>query len=114
MNDTPNPKEVIIYHTDGRDREPFTEWLNGLKDPMGRRCILKRISKLKQSIYGDHKPLGDGISELRIFSGPGYRVYLGEHRNKIVILLGGDKDYQQREIQQAREYWKDYKSRERI
>lgn len=113
MSDVVVPREVIIY-VDGNDKEPFTKWLNGLRDAKGRRCILRRMQKLKQGIYGDHKLLGQGLSELRIFFGPGYRIYLGEHKNKIVVLLGGDKDSQQDDIQRARDYWKEYKSREKL
>ena len=114
MTDAAIPREVIIYHVGDNSREPFTEWLTSLRDPIGRRSILRSMQKLKQGIYGDHKRLGEGVSELRIFQGPGYRVYLGEHANKIVILLGGDKDSQQRDIQQAKAYWKEYKNREKL
>ena len=75
---------------------------------------MRRLHELKQGIYRDHKPLGDGVIELRIFFGPGYRVYLGEHGNKVVILLGGDKDSQQNDIQRAKDYWKEYKNREKL
>jgi len=72
------------------------------------------MQKLKQGIYGDYKLLGEGVSELRIFFGPGYRVYLGEYKHKIVILLGGDKDSQKNDIQRAKDYWKEYKNREKL
>ena len=114
MTDTATPREVIFYRVDGNDREPFTNWLNDLRDSKGRRCILRCMHRLKQGIYGDHKSLGEGLSELRIFFGPGYRVYLGEHGNKVVILLGGDKDSQQNDIQRAKDYWKEYRKHERL
>ena len=114
LTDTSIPREVIVYRVDDSDREPFTKWLNGLRDSKGRRCILRCMHRLKQGIYGDHKSLGEGVSELRIFFGPGYRVYLGEHENKIVVLLGGDKDSQKNDIQRAKDYWEEYKNREKL
>jgi len=113
LTDSGIQKEVIFY-ADGNGREPFTEWLYSLRDSKGRRCILIRLHKLKEGAYGDCKPVGEGISELRVFLGPGYRVYLGERENKIVVLLGGDKDSQKNDIQQARYYWKEYKNREKL
>ena len=85
MTDTVTPREVIFY-VDGNDREPFSEWLYGLRDSEGRRRILIRMHKLKQGIYGDCKSVGEGVIELRLFFSPGYRVYLGEHGDKIVVL----------------------------
>ena len=104
------PKQVITY-ADSNGREPFTKWLNRLRDSEGRYGILKRIHRLEQGNCGDCEPVGEGVSELRIFFGPGYRVYFGEHGNNIVVLLcGGGKDSQKNDIQQAKEYWKDYKN----
>ena len=83
---------------------------HGLRDQKGRRFILRRISRLEQGLYGDCRPVGEGVLELRIFFGPGYRVYFGEEASRIVILLyGGDKDSQDRDIEAAKEYWKEYK-----
>lgn len=113
MTDTITSREVVFY-VDGNDREPFSEWLYALRDSEGRRRILRRMHKLKQGIYGDCKSVGEGVIELRLFSGPGYRVYLGEHGNKVVVLLGGDKDSQKNDIQQARNYWREYKKHERL
>jgi putative addiction module killer protein len=103
------PRKVIVYQTEKGD-EPFTDWLNGLRDPKARRAILKRVGRLEQGLYGDCKPVGAGVSELRFVLGPGYRVYFGEEAGKIVILLcGGDKSTQDDDIKTAKEYWKEYK-----
>lgn len=104
------PKQVIVYQ-DENGKEPFTDWLNDLRDQKGRRVILKRIGRLEQGLYGDCEPVGEGVSELRIFLGPGYRVYFGEEDGHIVVLLcGGDKGSQDRDIKVAKEYWKEYKA----
>lgn len=106
------PKTVIVYH-DSAGREPFTDWLNSLRDPTTRRRILKRLLQLEQGHYGDFKPVGSGINELRFFFGAGYRVYFGEDGNTIVVLLcGGDKSSQSRDIQQAQTYWQEYQKHE--
>jgi putative addiction module killer protein len=104
------PKSVFIYR-DANGREPFTEWLNGLRDSKGRRAILQRIGRIEQGLYGDYRPVGEGVSELRIFLGPGYRVYFGEEDGHIVIVLcGGGKGTQARDIKAARQYWKEYQA----
>jgi putative addiction module killer protein len=104
------PKTVLVYQDVNR-REPFTEWLNGLRDKKGRRAILKRIGRLEQGLYGDCESVGEGVSELRIFLGPGYRIYFGEEAGHLVILLmGDDKGTQTRDIKTAKEYWKEYQA----
>ena len=101
---------MLVYRDSG-DREPFTAWLNGLRDPKGRRAILQRIGRLEHGLYGDCHPVGEGVSELRIFLGPSYRVYFGEDGGHIVILLcGGDKSTQSRDIRAAKQYWKEHKA----
>jgi putative addiction module killer protein len=102
------PKQVSVYTTsDGK--EPFTDWLYGLSDAMGRKRVLARLRRLEQGNYGDCEPVGEGVSELRMFFGPGYRVYFGEHENDIVILLcGGDKSTQTKDVQQAKAFWMEY------
>jgi len=107
--DAATPKRVIVY-ADAQGKEPFTLWLNGLRDQVGRTRILARVARLAQGNYGDYAPVGEGVSELRLFFGPGYRVYFGEHGETVVVLLcGGDKDSQQRDIQQAQAYWREYR-----
>lgn len=104
-------RDIEIYkQTDGK--KPYEEWLNGLKDGMSRARIRARIDKVALGNFGDFKPVGDGVSELRFTFGPGYRVYYGLDGEKIVLLLfGGDKSTQEKDIEKAKEYWKDYKER---
>ncbi len=103
------PKTVTIYQ-DENGNEPFTDWVEGLRDQKGRRVILRRVGKLEHGLYGDCEPVGEGVLELRIFFGPGYRVYFGEEAGNIILLLcGGDKDSQDRDIKKAKEYWKEHK-----
>ena len=108
------PKRVIVY-ADESGAEPFTDWLVSLRDLMGRKRILARIARLVQGNYGDCEPVGEGVCELRLFFGSGYRVYFGEDENNIVVLLcGGDKGSQHQDIKQAKMYWKEYLYHEKI
>ncbi|MDD5586442.1 MAG: type II toxin-antitoxin system RelE/ParE family toxin [Alphaproteobacteria bacterium] len=109
-----HPRRVIVY-ANANGREPFTNWLNGLRDATGRRRILARVARLEHGHYGDCESVGEGVSELRMFFGPGYRVYFGEHKNSIVVLLcGGDKGSQRRDIEEAKAYWREYLDNEKL
>ena len=109
MTNARTPKTVIVYRNP-EGSEPFTDWLNSLRDPTTRRRILKRLPRLEQGHYGDIKAVGAGVNELRFFFGSGYRVYLGEDGDTIIVLLcGGDKDSQRRDIQQAQAFWEEYR-----
>lgn len=100
-------KEVIVYHT-REGREPFREWLNHLGNEILESHIWARTHRIRQGNYGDHKRF-HGIIELRFHFGKGYRVYCGEEGDKLVILLvGGDKSSQDKDIKQALEYWRDH------
>jgi putative addiction module killer protein len=80
----------------------FVDWLNGLHDIRARSRILVRIERLAMGNPGDVKPVGEGISEMRIDYGPGYRVYFKSFGNKLIILLaGGDKRSQSDDIKTA-------------
>ena len=85
-----------------RKTETFAKWLDGLKDIRARARILVRIERLAAGNPGDVKPVGGGVSELRIDYGPGYRVYYKKHGRQVVILLaGGDKRTQSKDIKTA-------------
>jgi putative addiction module killer protein len=110
MTKKQNAKNIIVYR-DARGKEPFTDWLNRLRDATTRRRILKRLLRLEQGHYGDVKPVGEGVNELRFFFGAGYRVYFGEDGDTIIVLLcGGDKSSQHRDIRQAQAYWQEYQT----
>ncbi len=80
----------------------FERWLLDLRDRDARRRIVLRISRLELGHFGDAKPVGDGVAELRIDHGPGYRVYFARRGDTVVILLcGGDKASQSRDIRRA-------------
>ena len=110
MAQATTPKEIIIY-SDVDGHEPFTDWLHRLKDRQARQRIETRLLRLEQGNYGDCAAVGEGLSELRLFFGPDYRVYFGEDpKNLIVLLCGGDKSAQSRDIVTAKHYWKEYKT----
>src|SRR6185295_226733 len=94
--------------TDGK--KPFRSWLDSLKDRRGRVLIEARLLRLSKGNAGDVKFLGQGVFELRVHFGPGYRVYFGEEQGLIVVLLcGGDKSQQSADIEKAQAYWLDYR-----
>ena len=87
-----------------RKTEIFTKWFDSLKDRKARARIQARIDRVEMGNFGDVAPVGEGVSELRIFYGPGYRVYFVQRGSIMVILLsGGDKDSQQSDIAKAKE-----------
>jgi putative addiction module killer protein len=103
--------EVLRYVTElGRD--VFGDWLADLHDERAAAKIAVWIDRLAAGNLGDCKPLKEGVSELRIDWGPGYRVYFAmAGRTCVLLLCGGDKRKQSADIKRAIEYWKDYKKR---
>ena len=98
-----------------KQTEEFRKWRMKLKDTLARAFIASRLDRLAFGNAGDVKPVGQGVSELRINHGPGYRIYFQKHGSTIIILLcGGDKRKQSSDIHRAREYLKDYRERTRI
>ena len=85
----------------------FDKWLKKLKDLVAKAKILFRIQKLEtEEHFGDCKPIGDWISELKINYAKGYRIYFKEKNGKIIVLLiGGDKSTQQKDIEKAKDIW---------
>ena len=90
--------------------EHFLNWIKGLKDEKGRFRILLRLRKAENGNFGDCQSLGEGVSEMRVHFGPGYRVYFGqEGKNVYLLLAGGDKGSQERDVRQAQKLWKELK-----
>lgn len=106
----PKEVEVRIYASpDGT--EPYVQWERKLRDRAARARIRARIARLRLGNFGDTKRVGD-VFELRVHVGPGYRVYYGREGDAVVILLcGGDKRSQARDIERAEAYWRDHRSR---
>lgn len=97
---------------DSRGKEPFIEWLESIKDRKNRSRIITRLDRLEVGNPGDFRHLGNGLFELRLDFGPGYRIYYGEDDTVILILLmGGDKGTQSADIKKAQSYWKRYQEK---
>jgi putative addiction module killer protein len=94
---------VVIRQTD-----IFSRWLQGLRDQRAKQKIAGRLQRLKFGHFGDAEPIGLGVSELRIHEGKGYRVYFHQQGDEIILLLcGGDKKSQKRDIARAHRLWKE-------
>lgn len=110
MSEAPNEQEVRVYsRPDGR--EPFTEWLRGLRNGPTRNRIRRRIARVRLGNLGDARSVGRGVHERRIRLGPGYRVYFGREAGAVILLRGGDKSTQTRDVERAQADWRDYRSR---
>jgi putative addiction module killer protein len=105
--------DIRIY-TDAQGNKPFDAWLQDLRDVKARATIRARLERVRAGNFGDCKPVRDGVQELRIDLGPGYRVYLSRQGAVLVLLLcGSDKSDQDRAIRQAIDYLNDWKERGR-
>lgn len=103
--------EIRTYTTEG-GKAPFDDWLTALRDAVARARIRARLARLQAGNFGDCKPLREGVQELRVDHGPGYRVFLSRQGLHVVLLLcGSDKADQDRAIRQAIEYLEDWKKR---
>lgn len=104
-----SPKYEIRTYVTSDGRDPFTEWRQGLRDIKAEFAIDQRIDRIELGNFGDHKMCRDGVWELRINVGPGYRVYYALAGKTVVLLLcGGDKGTQKKDITRACKYWKDW------
>jgi putative addiction module killer protein len=102
----------LRYYQSSLGEQPIVEWLQGLNDRQARSRIEARLARVAVGNLGDVEPVGEGVLELRIDWGPGYRVYFSRLGNVIVLLLcGGDKRTQRRDIKRAKAYFEDFKAR---
>lgn len=101
--------EIFCSH----NKEPFSEWLASIKDERAAAKIKARLARVRLGNIGNSRSVGQGVRELKIDYGPGYRVYFGQVGDELIILLcGGDKRGQNDDIKKAKEYWSSYKKRQ--
>ena len=101
------PVDVRLYLA-RNGKTPFEHWLEGLKDSMTRARIKARVNRLRLGNFGDSKSVGQGVFELRLDFGPGYRIYFGRASSMVLLLCGGSKKSQPADIEEAKRYWNDY------
>ncbi|MGH9343671.1 MAG: type II toxin-antitoxin system RelE/ParE family toxin [Terriglobia bacterium] len=102
----------IVHYQKENGHYPFSEWLSALRDRMAKARIDMRLHQVESGNLGGTKPVGEGVMELRVHVGAGYRVYCGRHgQSWIVLLCGGDKDSQSKDIARAKVFWADWKRR---
>jgi putative addiction module killer protein len=101
------PRILNWYQTE-EETEPALDWLRKLRDAKGRGVIRTRLNRIQSGNFGNCEPIGDGVHELKIDFGPGYRIYFGEDGDSVILLSAGDKNTQDRDIRDAKRYWSDY------
>ena len=105
------PKRILHYQT-AAGKIPYRDWLDSLADKRTKAQILNRIDRAQDGNLGKHRSIGGGAIELKIDFGPGYRLYMGQDGAELIILLcGGDKSTQDKDIRLAQDYWQDYRRR---
>jgi len=103
----------LVYYRDENGRSHFIEWLAALRDKLAKTRIAARLRQIESGNLGDSKPVGEGVLELRIHIGAGYRVYCGCYGlNWVILLCGGDKDSQTKDITRAKMLWTEWKRRQ--
>lgn len=105
------PRIVETYVT-AQGEDVFQEWLDEIDDRRAQALVDRTIAKIRLGNLGRHKSVGDGVEEIVLDYGPGYRIYFGEHGTKLIILLlGSTKKRQDEAIKLAKRYWSDWKGR---
>lgn len=101
---------IINEYVTDKGESPYNNWLNLFKDIKGRAIIISYVDRMELGIFGDSKPVGDGVMELRIHYGPGYRVYYARDGKDIYLLLGGGKkSSQKKDIKLAKKHWETHR-----
>ncbi|MSR77136.1 MAG: type II toxin-antitoxin system RelE/ParE family toxin [Candidatus Omnitrophica bacterium] len=100
----------LVYYEDPGGKKPYREWFEALRDVKAQAVIDARLGRLRLGNFGKCEPVGHGVYELKIYYGPGYRVYFSRAGNQILLLLcGGDKSRQSEDIHKAQTHWLQYK-----
>jgi putative addiction module killer protein len=105
-------KNTINEYIDDSGKSLYADWLKDLRDAKAKAKVMMQVDKMELGLFGDVEPIGEGLSELRLHYGPGYRVYYGKEGQQVFLLLcGGDKSTQSKDIKKAKECWKNHKRR---
>ena len=103
---------TIRHYISEEKRDVYAEWLKKVRDPIAKGQIIRRVNRLAEGNFGDHRFCRQGIWELRIDQGAGYRVYYAmDHGVVVVLLCGGDKNTQSADIDRAVGYWSNWLER---
>jgi putative addiction module killer protein len=103
---------AIRRYITAKGRDLFQDWFEALRDPVAKKAVVRRLNRVELGNFGDHKFCGQGVWELRIDVGAGYRIYYALSGQKIILLLcAGDKRTQQADIDCACTYWHDWQGR---
>ncbi|SRR5216684_3818654 len=100
-------RRELRNYVDEKRHEPFQDWLDDL-DSVTRNVIQARLIRVSRGNFGDCQGVGEGVSEFRIDWGPGFRVYFGQDGDAVILLTGGTKRTQMKDIATAKNYWRDY------
>jgi putative addiction module killer protein len=100
-------KWKVVHYLTAAGVDPFDKWTESLTQAIFDKIII-RLKRVAKGSFGDHGPVGDGVSELREHPGAGHRVYYGRDGDTVVLLTGGIKKTQAKDIARAKAYWKDY------
>ena len=104
--------QIEHYLSFGEHKDLYIDWLQRLRDSQAKVAVVRRVTRVELGNFGDHKFCRDGVWELRIDVGPGYRVYYALSGHRLVLLLcGGDKRTQDADITRAVGYWQDWQRR---
>ncbi len=107
------PRQIVLLRLDDGS-SPFDDWIENLRDSLLVRAVDARLTRIRDGNFGDHKSVGEGVFELRIHKGPGLRVYYGLDGDRLVVLLGGgDKSSQDKDIEKAQTLWRKYRNENR-
>ena len=106
---------IIEYYTTAAGKQPALSWLSGIKDSLAQAILYKRIQQAGLGNFGKTRNVGNGVNELKIDYGPGYRVYFGVYQDELILLLvGGTKRTQHSDIEKARDYWAQWQKEKKL
>jgi putative addiction module killer protein len=100
------PKTIVHHLNDAGD--PFDEWMESIRDPKIFAKLNIRLKRVAQGLLGDHGPVGEGVCELREHDGAAHRIYYGQSGNIVVLLTGGTKRTQVKDIERAKYLWREW------